>query len=333
MTSKVIVLTTGGTIAHRSASEGPSVMDFDPERLRSALDFTGLDISFDAILHKGSMDMTPDDWEFIAAVVIKAMSKSPRGVVILHGTDTLGYTASALSFLLRDLGAPVVLTGSMRPGGDPESDAIANLRDAIRVASEADLAEVCVVFSADEARSKALVIRGARARKMHSLAVNAFASVNAPPLGYVCAGDVVLAGSHRRRQASAARLDGGLDRNVAFIKAHPSLSEKMLMDALTDASGAVLEGTGVGHIRSDLLKSIAQFGKPVAITSQAIYGGESLGIYEVDKQLLDLPNVIKTADMVSETAYVKLMWSLHRGGDVRQTMQTNIAGEIAGGCS
>jgi L-asparaginase/Glu-tRNA(Gln) amidotransferase subunit D len=95
-------------------------------------------------------------------------------------------------------------------------------------------------------------------------------------------------------------------------------------------SGTVLEGTGIGHIRSELLSVVASFGKPAVMTTQAIYGGEKLGLYAADRAILDTPNIIPAGDMTSETALVKLMWALRQGGDVRSLMQTNIAGEITG---
>jgi glutamyl-tRNA(Gln) amidotransferase subunit D len=183
----VIVLTTGGTIGHRFR-DGVAVMDFDPERLLSELGPLGVDVEFRAIFRKGSMDIVPSDWRAIAAAISVAAADRPRGIVVLHGTDTMHYTAAALSFMLQGLSLPVVLSGSMNPGGEPGSDAIPNLHDAILVAVQSDLAEVCIVFSADDPRSKGVIIRGCRARKCHSHAVAAFASIGSPPIGFVSGG-------------------------------------------------------------------------------------------------------------------------------------------------
>ena len=183
MKPKVVVLTTGGTIGHRSQQDGVAVMDFDPRGLIASIGLPDVDLEFRSIFRKGSMDIVPSDWVVLAEAVAQAVALRPRGVVILHGTDTMHYTASALAFMLRDLGVPVVMTGSMIPGGDSGSDAIPNLRDAIVVAAEADFAEVCVVFSADAKRTKGVIIRGCRARKVHSHAIDAFASINVPAIG------------------------------------------------------------------------------------------------------------------------------------------------------
>lgn len=329
MAMRVIVLTTGGTIGHRS-SGGVAVMDFNPSSLASAVGLIGIDIEFRAIFAKGSMDIATDDWVILAEAIAAAATESPRGIVVLHGTDTLQYTAAALSFMLSGLYFPLVLTGSMLPGGDTNSDALANLRDAVRVAALADMAEVCVVFSADAERSRGTIIRGTRARKVHSLAIDAFASVNAAPIGSV-EGEHLRMSSPlpRPRGSGPLRLATELDRDVVLVKLTPAVTPAILARHLQGASGAVIEGTGIGHIKSDLQGVVAAFGRPVVITTQAVYGGERLGRYAADRAILEIPNIIPTADMTSETALVKLMWALKQAGDVRAIMRSNIAGEIA----
>jgi L-asparaginase type I len=329
MNAKLVILTTGGTIGHRSGKTGVATSDFDPADLLSRLDISGVDIELREVFRKGSMDIVPDDWQVLASAVFDAIAQSPAGVVVLHGTDTLQYTASALTFMLGDCGVPVVMTGSMIPGGDAASDALANLRDSILVAARADFAEVCVVFSADPERSEGIIIRGCRARKIHSRAINAFASINSPPIGTIN-GDQILrtALAVRPRGAARRRAVATFDQDVAFIKLTPNLSSEMLERFLVGASAAVLEGTGIGHIRTDLQPVIVQFCNPVVISTQAVYGGEQLGAYDVDRSILDLPNVIPGGDMPSETALVKLMWALGQGGDVKALMRRNIAGEL-----
>jgi L-asparaginase type I len=330
MKPKVAILTTGGTIGHRSGKGGVATMDFDPERLASDLEFPELDLQFKDVLRKGSMDIGPEDWKLMAAATAAAISADVRGVVILHGTDTMHYTASALSFMLRGLGVPVVLTGAMIPGGDVGSDASRNLRDAIRVAAYSDIGEVCIVFSADAERRRAVIIRGNRARKMHSHAIDAFASINSPPLGYIENDDVVVKTEAYRRKQSQLTLATDLDPNVALIKLYPGLAPERLAQCLEGAAGAVLEGTGIGHISTPLHEVVASFKKPVVVGTQTIYGGERLGVYEVDKLILNIASVIPARDMTCETALVKLMWALKQGPDVRSIMQTSLAGEMSG---
>ncbi len=330
MSPKVIVLTTGGTIGHRSREDGVAVLDFDPKRLISGIGLSDLEIETKELFRKGSMSIAPEDWQSIAAAVAEAMMKKPRGVVILHGTDTMHYTASALAFMLRNLSMPVVMTGSMLPGGDGGSDGPANLRDAVVVAAQADFAEVCVVFSADAERTKGVIIRGCRARKVHSHAIDAFVSINAPPIGTI-EGATITRSTLEVRPRTPAKLElaTGLDTNVVLVKVTPNMLPEWLDRCLKGASGVVLEGTGIGHIRADLLSAVARFNKPAVVTTQTIYGGERLGSYDVDRDILATANVIPVRDMSSEAALVKLMWALKQGGDVRSIMQTDIAGEIS----
>ena len=325
---KIVVLATGGTIGHSTGKDGVAAMDFDPAGLLGGAG--DIDIDLRSVLRKGSMDIGPADWTTMATAVAEAMACAPRGIVILHGTDTMHYSAAALSFMLRDLGVPVVLTGSMIPGGDAGSDARANLRDAIAVAALADLAEVCIVFSADAPRTKGVIIRGCRARKMHSHAVDAFASIGVPPIGTVVNGRIVRSGlATRERASSQLSLAPTLDPNVVLVKLTPNLEPHALARMLEGASGAVLEGTGVGHIKTSLQPVVTQFARPTVVCTQAPHGGECLGSYDVDRPILAIPNVMPARDMTSEAALVKLMWALGQGGDVATIMRTSLAGEIS----
>lgn len=303
-------------------------MEFEPSSLASGLGLSGWAVEFIPVFAKGSVEIVPDDWVLLAKTVHEHAAQGPRGIVILHGTDTMQYTAAALSFMLRGLSFPVVLTGSMRPGGDPESDAPANLRDAIQVAAMADLAEVCIVFSADASRSQGVIIRGTRGRKVHSWAIDAFASINAAPIGFVRGETITMVSALRRRGTESLRLSGGFAPGVPLVKLTPAVTPDSLARSLLDGPGAVLEGTGIGHIRSDLQPVVASFRKPAVMTTQAVYGGERLGMYDVDRAILEIPNIIPVHDMTSETALVKLMWALTQQGDIRTIMRSNIAGEI-----
>ena len=326
----VTVLTTGGTIGQVSQADGRSTPTFEPASLAASLDLPDVHIEFLSVMHKGSKDIVPDDWVVLANAVADVLARDPnRGVVVLHGTDTLHFTSAALSLMLSGIGVPIVLTGSMIPGGDVNSDARENLRDAVSVAAFGDLAEVCVVFSADRQRSGSVIIRGSRARKVHSYAIDAFASVNAPPLGQVVNGDIAFGPYPRRhRRRSTIRANTSLDQNVVLVKATPALTESMLTRMLAGTSGAVLEGTGVGHIKSELHDVIADYAKPVVISTQAWCGGERLGSYKADERTLALPNVVQGGSLTSESALVSLMWALGQEGDslaqVKETVSVQL---------
>ncbi|MCS7137682.1 MAG: asparaginase domain-containing protein, partial [Candidatus Caldarchaeum sp.] len=262
--------------------------------------------------------------------VYKSIREGVDGIVILHGTDTMQYTASALSFMLGYPEVPVVLTGAMIPGGDPKSDGPSNVRAALRVAAHADLGHVCVVFSEDQNSEQHLIIKGTRTKKIHSYAVNAFASIEEEPLGKVVGERITLNEKRTRRGESKAVLRKELNPRAGLIKMNPGLVTEHMERILPLYDGVVFEGTGIGHIRTEdkFLEVLENYGKPVVITTQCLYGGERLGRYALDKQILAVSNVVPVADMLPETALVKLMWVMGQGGDVKKLMLTNIAGEI-----
>jgi len=204
------------------------------------------------------------------------------------------------------------------------------ISDPDRYPLAAEFAEVCVVFSADAKRTMGVIIRGCRARKVHSHAIDAFASVNVPAIGTIAGNTIVRSGLETRpRTSRQLRLAKGVDRNAILIKLTPAATPESLARQLQGASGAVLEGTGVGHIRTDLQPVVSKFAKPTLISTQTVYGGERLGSYDVDRNILAIPNVIPAGDMNSDCALVKLMWALGQGGDVRSIMRTDLAGEIS----
>lgn len=324
---RVIVLTTGGTIAQRTQSGGAARPGFDPRLLADAGGDTSVQVEFRDIVKLASKDCRPEHWRLFSAEIAAALRDGADGVVMLHGTDTMHYTAAALSFMLRDAGKPIVLTGSMIPGGDPGSDSGPNLADAIRVAAFADLSEVCIVFSADDKRSSAAILRGNRARKIHSTGIAAFRSINLPPLGAVAGGKIELAPFARRRGDDRLTLAAALNPSVALVKIHPGLTPDMLASNLRGAKAAILEGTGVGHVQAAHHDVIAGFAGPVILATQTIDGGERLGLYESDKILLAIPNVVPARDMTPETAVVKAMWAIAQDCSSPAMLRADIAGE------
>ncbi|MEM1943503.1 MAG: asparaginase domain-containing protein [Candidatus Caldarchaeum sp.] len=332
MAKHVHVLATGGTILSKTfdAKAGAEILSY--KQTFPEISVEGVDYEIREIMVKASFDFTPSDWQAVANSVYKSLQEGVDGVVVLHGTDTLQYTASALSFMLGYPEVPVVLTGAMIPGGNPGSDGPGNVKAALRVAAYADLGHVCVVFSEDAFGGRKVIIKGTRAKKIHSHALNAFASVNEEPLGHVVGETIHLDVKKRvRRGESRAYLKTELNPNVGLIKMTPSLTDEAMAKILSLYDGVVVEGTGLGHIKSDdkFIGVVEDYGRPVVITTQCLYGGEKLGVYALDKKILAVKNIIPTSDMLPETALVKLMWCLGQGGDVRSLMLSNIAGEIS----
>ena len=333
-TNKVVyVLTTGGTIGTYVDKSGVAHVDDNTENLVSRVRSSGIEIEAKILMEKGSANLEPSDWNIIANEVGRVIKTRPdvSGIVILHGTDTMHYTAAALSFMIQKPGIPIVLTGSMISGSKKSSDAIPNFNAALRVAVESDIAECVVVFSSDAAgKKKKIVIRGCRARKINSIALNAFDSINAPPLAFVDGEDIKYTNvCHAKRGSrSNLKLDTKLETRVAYIKQNPALTSENLKRFLSHAKGAVIEGTGRGHVNQSLLRTISEFEGPIVISTQALYGGEGIGTYDLGREMLKLKNIIPSGDMPSETAFVKLMWCLAHPGSVRKMFLTNFCSEF-----
>ncbi|MEB3778976.1 MAG: Glu-tRNA(Gln) amidotransferase subunit GatD [Desulfurococcales archaeon] len=341
--AKVAILGTGGTIASRvdyeTGAVKPSLSQEElvlavPEILEYAM------IDAEEIYAVLSEDMKPGMWARLVEEVARRIESGYDGVVIAHGTDTMGYTAAALSFAFhRGLPVPVALVGAQRSSDRPSSDAAFNLLSAVIVASRAPFAEVTVVMHGETGDTYALAHRGTRVRKMHTSRRDAFQSINALPLAKVWPSDgriEVLDPNHRRRGEQELVVDNGFDDKVALIKHFPG-DIATVIDALVDKGyhGIVIEGTGFGHIASDAIPSIERAVEeevPVVIASQTIFGRVNLYVYSNGRRMLQA-GVIPVEDMLAETAYVKLSWVLHRTRDmdeVRRLMTTSLAGEISG---
>lgn len=336
----VAVLGTGGTIASRvdytTGAVYPSFTAEDVYTLVPELaDIARLEL--ETIFNIFSEDMTPKRWEAIAERVAEKLRGGAVGVVVAHGTDTMGYTAAALSFALANLPGPVALVGAQRSSDRPSSDTALNLVSAVTVAARAPFAEVVVVMHGETSDTYALVHRGTRVRKCHTSRRDAFRSINSEPLAVVRGGrvEVLLDDFSPRRSPEDLVLRNGFDERVALVKFYPGMSPEVI-DFLVDKSyhGIVIEATGLGHVREELLSSIGRAveeGVAVAIASQCLWGRVNLNVYRRGVQLLKL-GVIPCEDMIPETAFVKLSWVLDKTRDleeVRRMMMTCYAHEMS----
>ncbi len=332
----VAILGTGGTIAsfvdYRTGAVHPAT---SPEELAFADPelFDVANLRARVIFQEFSENLTPDHWTTLAQEAAKALESGARGVVIPHGTDTMGYTAAALSFMLDDLPGPVVLVGAQRSSDRPSTDAALNLRAAVRIAATADLGEVVVTMHGETGDTVTHVHRGTRVRKMHTSRRDAFQSVNAPPIGTATGEGVDLTEDHQPTGDGPAQADTRLEPNVHLAYVTPGMDPGHLPDP-EDVAGLVLAGTGLGHIPHnvhDRLRDHVTAGNPVVVASQCLHGRTNLHVYSTGRDLLDL-GVIPAGDMLPETALVKTMIALGRTQDlteVRNLLTTDLRGELA----
>ncbi|MFC4550738.1 MULTISPECIES: Glu-tRNA(Gln) amidotransferase subunit GatD [Halorussus] len=328
----VSLISTGGTIASTvDYRTGAVTAQFDAEDvLRAVPDLAGrANYRGRVVANILSENMTPDVWRDLAEAVYEEIEAGADGVVVMHGTDTMQFTASALSFVL-DTPVPVVFTGSQRSADRPSSDNVMNAVCAVE-AAKADAAEVLVCMHATESDDVCALHRGTRVRKNHTSRRDAFETVGRKPLGEVDydTGEVSFRREHAERGQKDLDIAPELEADVELLKFTPGMGVEAL-DFAEGKAGLVLEGTGLGHVHSDWVDRIAELvddGTTVVMTSQCIEGRVCDRVYDTGRDLLEA-GVVEGEDMLPGTAKVKLMWALANSADVPETIREPLAGEI-----
>ena len=324
---KILLLTTGGTIASVPGGEGlephrSGVMERELEQLRTYYDITVQDV-----MCLDSSNMTPEEWQLIARHVFENRAAFD-GIVISHGTDTMAYSASAVTFMLPDIDLPVVFTGSQLPLADMLSDGPDNLRTAFAMAASGHSG----VFLAFDRK----VMLGCRAVKVRASGFSAFESVNARYAAQVSNRGLVVDPEILPRRKGEARLCTDISRNVFLLKLTPGLNPAVFdMLAAMGYKGIVIEAFGLGGInvlQKGLrgIRRAVEDGISVVVTTQCLYDSSDLRVYQVGNKLLDL-GVIQGRDMTSEAAMTKLMWAIGQGmeqAQIAELFEQNLAGEV-----
>ncbi|MGA8542582.1 MAG: Glu-tRNA(Gln) amidotransferase subunit GatD [Thermoplasmata archaeon] len=332
----VALLTSGGTIASRVDYETGGVRPVKEER--ELLSFypelqVGGPVRVIPVMDRLSEDIVPDDWVLLAEKVVRAIQDGARGVVIAHGTDTLAFTAAALSFLLVDLPGPVVLVGAQRSPDRPSSDGSSNLAAAVQVARDAKIGEVVVVMHAGLSDGRYAVHRGTWVRKMHSSRRDAFQSRNGPPLGFVDAHGVHFEIPVRAPAAGPPRVDGRLAPNGGLLWIYPGMSPERAQAFTQGLAGLVIAGTGLGHVGSvhlEWIRRAVEGGQVVAMTTQCLEGNVDPFVYATGRDL-QRAGVLYLGDLLPEVAYAKLLWALGRSTEPRAVealLLSDVAGEF-----
>jgi glutamyl-tRNA(Gln) amidotransferase subunit D len=336
---KVSIISTGGTIASRvdykTGAVSPALTAMDLYQLVPELGKMA-NIRTEILYSLLSENIEPKNWSSMVRAVVSHIRDGAQGIVITHGTDTMGYTAAALSFALKGLPVPVVLVGSQRSSDRPSSDAYLNLKGAVLTAAKAPFAEVCVLMHGSSSDGCLVAHRGTRVRKLHTSRRDAFGSVNAHPLARVEGGKIEVLGEYRRRRGGGTfEAKATFDEDVVLIKSFPGVPTDLFDPIIhRDFHGIVLEGTGLGHVPSSIfgqLKRAIDGGMTVVMASQCIWGRVNMNVYSTGRELLKL-GVIPAGDMLPETALVKLMWVLGQTTDppeIRRLFLENMAGEVS----
>ncbi|HTX44271.1 MAG TPA: Glu-tRNA(Gln) amidotransferase subunit GatD [Methanocella sp.] len=333
----VSILSTGGTIASRvdyrtgavsSQFTADDILDAIPE-LTDIANFKGKVLSMIF-----SEDMDASTWQGLARACYEEIKNGADGIIVTHGTDTMGYTAAALSFMVISP-VPIVLVGAQRSSDRPSSDNAMNMLCAAAVATS-DIAGVTVVMHGETSDDFCHVHRGTKVRKLHTSMRTAFQSVNVPPLARVdyATRAITKITDYPRRGELELKLADGMEPRCALIKFYPGMAPDVI-DYYREKGyrGIVLEGTGLGHVSTKWLPTIkkaADAGMILVMASQCINGRICDRVYSTGIDLLKA-GVIEGEDMLPEVALVKLMWALgqtREGDEVKRIMLTDIVGEI-----
>lgn len=324
---RILLITTGGTIMSVQSEYGLHPGEGDG----ILLCFPGhelYDITVHSLMTLDSSNIQPEEWAQIAKCIYEERL-SYDGVVITHGTDTMAYTASALTFMLPGIDRPVVLTGSQLPAANVLSDAYANLQCAFAMAASG-IEGIFIAFDRQ-------VFLGCRAVKVRTMDFHAFESVNLPAVAEINSRGLAVNRDYIPRRTQECELRAGVSSRVALMKLIPGVDPK-LFSAFADAGckGLVIEAFGSGGInflRRDVVSEIHSLvgrGVVVVICSQCLYEATDMTVYEVGRRALDC-GAIPAGDMTTEAAVTKLMWLLEQGlsrEEITELFKRNLHGEI-----
>lgn len=326
---KILMLSTGGTLASSHSDNGlsPGLHANDIlDRISGLTD--GFTVVEEELFMLDSSNMQPEEWTLIAQRVYERRMQYD-GIVIIHGTDTLAYTASALSFALQHVEIPVVLTGSQVSIENPIADATENCRAALHMAASG-CPGVYIAFNRK-------IILGTRASKVRTRSFDAFESIDHPYAARINSGGLVVNPSLRLESGQPCVLQNKFCTDVFLLKLFPGISPDIFEKlAAMGIRGVYIEAFGIGGIpfwKRNLVEAVRKAvdqGMIVAVGSQCLYEGSDFTVYEVGRQVLDC-GVIETGNMTSEAAVTKLMWTLGQYEDpekVREIMKKNLLGEI-----
>lgn len=335
---KVVLIGTGGTIAsyvdYRTGAVHPALSTSDMiNAVPEIRDVANVEAR--VLFSIFSENMNVEHWQELAKAVADEINNGADAIIIPHGTDTMGYTAAALSFMLPDVPRPVVLVGAQRSSDRPSSDASSNLLAAARFCTKGRRAGVFVIMHDTSGDDSFAVHTGSRVRKMHTSRRDAFHSINALPVAHIdLEGNIRFTGEGRSINDSKVELRNSMEKRTILLQFYPGMDPALFEGPIMQSKGIVIAGSGLGHVNENmvpLIKKACDNGSVVVVTSQCLNGRTNLNVYNTGRDMISA-GAISVMDMLPEVAYVKLMWALANSKDIeaaKAMMQTPLADEMS----
>jgi len=345
----IAILHTGGTIASKvDYRTGGVVARFTPEEILKM--FPELhdiaNIKSKLISKMFSEDMRFKHYSMMCKAIEEEVKKGVDGIILTHGTDTMGYSSAALSFALENINIPVILVGSQRSSDRGSSDAAVNLICAARFIEKTDFVGVAICMHEGTGDNSCLIMPPGKTRKLHTSRRDAFKVVNDKAIARINSEtgkiDFIKEDYGKKSNGKKLIVKDKFEEKVGILKAHPNMFPEQF-EFFKNYSGLIIEGTGLGqapvgtpneltkiHAKNlEAIKKIIKNGCIVVMTSQCVFGSVQMHVYS---DAIDLVNagVIPGKDMLTETAFVKLSWLLanHKKQEVKELINKNLKGEI-----
>ncbi len=345
----VSILQVGGTISSRvDYRTGAVYTSYTPKDLIALVpELTKMaNIESKLVSNMFSEDMGFPHYKVLAKEIAKEIKKGVDGIIIPHGTDTMGYTSAALAFMLENLPIPVILVGAQRSTDRGSTDAIMNLICAIEFITKTDFSGVGICMHGNSNDKKCVILPACKTRKLHTSRRDAFRAVNDTPIAEInySTKEIEFIKKDYSKKSGKFKLIDGINEKTALLKVHPNLRhEQIEVFEKNKYKGLVLEGTGLGQAPVGMpnplckenvkvmkaIESLIKSGCIIVMTSQCIFGRVQMHVYSNAVDLVKL-GVIPGEDMLPETAFIKLAWLLgnFKKEEVRKLMRENLRGEI-----
>lgn len=314
---KILTIATGGTIASKETENGLTPAMTGEELAASVPGIKDkCEITVMQLMNIDSTNMRPRLWQLMSDTIIEHYNDYD-GFVILHGTDTMAYTAAALSYLIQDSPKPIVLTGSQKPMGNPYTDAKINLYQSILYALDDHSCDVTVVFNGK-------AIAGTRARKQRTRSFAAFESMNFPVLALIHDDKILRYFRDREPSMDDLKAYHNLNDRVFVLKLTPEVKADIFHLLSSHYDAIILETFGIGGIPEyddSFEKAIFDWvnsGKTLAVTTQVPEEGCDMEVYKVGKKYSEHPGILQAGDMTTESIVAKLMWILGQTNDQKE---------------